>query len=192
LTFGHVSRRVFRFGRCKRCAGNGDNRRQCNGSYYADLPHESPPKGVASWQTEMSTLLLNPRRVTCGAVYEQLMNKKFQQGRGSVHARLRPVECRCSIDGAPRGLASRPRMNPRGNSNMGAGRSNSQPFLKDSCRANLAVRLKGPYSMVSFDHEASGTRGEATIHPECQRTGLSSHRSGCSRILPRNRSWLAG
>jgi hypothetical protein len=40
----------------------------------------------------MSTLLLTPRRVTCGAVYEQLMNavyeqlmhKEFQQGRGSV------------------------------------------------------------------------------------------------------------
>jgi hypothetical protein len=26
---GHVSMRVFGFGRCKRCAGNGDNRRQC-------------------------------------------------------------------------------------------------------------------------------------------------------------------
>src|SRR5260370_11145472 len=84
FTFGHVSRRVFGFGRCKRCAGNGDNRRQCNGSCYADLPHESPPKGVASWQTEMSTLLLTPWRVTCGAAYEQPMNKKFQQGRGSV------------------------------------------------------------------------------------------------------------
>jgi hypothetical protein len=51
-----------------------------NGSYYADLPHESPPKGVASWQTEMSALLLTTRRVTCGAVYEQLMEKRFQQG----------------------------------------------------------------------------------------------------------------
>jgi hypothetical protein len=28
----------------------------------------------------MSALLLTPRRQMCGAVYEQLMNKKFQQG----------------------------------------------------------------------------------------------------------------
>jgi hypothetical protein len=32
-------------------------------------------------------------------------------------------------------------------------------------------------------HEASGTPGEATIPPECQSAGLSSHRSGCSEIL---------
>jgi len=34
---------------------------------------------------------------------------------------------------------------------MGAGRSNSQPFLKDSCRVNLVVQLKGPYRLASFD-----------------------------------------
>jgi hypothetical protein len=42
-------------------------------------------------------------------------------------------------------------MNPRGSINMGAGRSNSQPFLKDSCRVNLVVQLKGPYRLASFD-----------------------------------------
>jgi len=42
-------------------------------------------------------------------------------------------------------------MNPRDNTNMGAGRSNSQPFLKDSCRVNLVVQLKGPYQLASFD-----------------------------------------
>jgi hypothetical protein len=35
-------------------------------------------------------------------------------------------------------------MNPRGNVNMGACRSNSQPFLKDSCRVNLVVQLERP------------------------------------------------
>jgi hypothetical protein len=41
-------------------------------------------------------------------------------------------------------------MNPRGNIDMGAGRSNSQPFLKDPCRVNLVVQPKGPYRMASF------------------------------------------
>ena len=42
-------------------------------------------------------------------------------------------------------------MNPRGNIDMGAGRSNSEPFLKDSYRVNFVVQLKGPYRLASFD-----------------------------------------
>src|SRR5258708_5378184 len=47
----------------------------------------------------MSTLLLTPRHVTCGAVYEQLMNKKFQQG--SFESSLQCIKDGCPLCHSP-------------------------------------------------------------------------------------------
>jgi hypothetical protein len=48
---------------------------------------------------------------------------------------------------------------------MGAGRSNSQPFLKDSCRVNLVVQLKGPYQLASRPNDLASPRtGVDTDH----------------------------
>ena len=57
-------------------------------------------------------------------------------------------------------------MNPRGYINMAAGWSNSQPFLKDSCRVNLVVQLKGPYRVASFGRTTWPRRapGDDTDH----------------------------
>src|SRR5215467_12515527 len=64
-------------------------------------------------------------------------------------------------------------MNPT-NSNMGAGRSNSQPFLKDSCRVNLVVK-------VHIAWRASAERLGLAAHPASTQTTRwrKSARPGC-------------